>query len=448
MDGKKLRVLVTGGAGFIGSHLVALLLAQSCDVMSYDCLLPQVHPASPNWPEYQLPQEGLAIHFGDVRDPRAFAYALEHFQPDIIVHLAAKVGVGQSQHDIAQYVSTNITGTANVLDRVLAYNVAVKERAIEMEELLNASVKPEDGQTQIEAQAQYDERIAPMLEDLRKKPQKRIQQVLVAGSMSSYGEGAYAPPTDDPAVPFLELTQRLPKGWEPQPGGAWDPPGLLPVPITEDFALEPASVYAWTKAQQEELALLVWRTRGKAEGLDIKICRFFNTYGPNQSLVNPYTGACAIFAARAIAKLQLVLFEDGGQLRDFVYVTDVASAIWCVAKKGQAGEVYNVATGVDTPICRVAAAIWLAVNGEFFQPEMGLTEEEVWVTQAHRVGDIRHCFGDATKLKALGWFPQVALHDGLYHFVQWVKKQPLLATEAVLQRANEELAKYGLIHAR
>lgn len=435
------RVIVTGGAGFIGSHVVDALLRQGCTVMSYDCLLPQVHPTSPNWPDYQPAQDGLSLHFGDVRDPRAMTYALTEFRPDTVIHLAAHVGVGQSQHDVARYTSGNVTGTANLLQCVLEYNLGIRERAVRVAEIVGRQVTPEAGQSQEEADALYLQRIEPMLADLRAQPRAPIEQVLVAGSMSSYGEGAYqldAPAHDGAGSVMADRYVRPPGGWTPQPG-AWDPPHLSPMPTPEWMPLQPASVYAWTKAQQEELALLVWRTRGAAEGLGIKVARFFNCYGPRQALSNPYTGACAIFSARVKAGLAPVIFEDGGQLRDFTHVADVAGAVLAIVERGAAGETYNVGTGTPTSILQVASAI---CTGETDAEGAPLVPR---VTQVYRVGDVRHCYGDADKLRALGWAPQVALEDGLVELRQWVHEQPIELTLEVLERANADLERYGLV---
>ena len=443
------RVIVTGGAGFVGSHVVDALLRQGCTVMSYDCLLPQVHPASPEWPAYQPVQEGLSLHFGDVRDPRAMAFALADFRPDTVIHLAAHVGVGQSQHEVARYTSGNVTGTANLLQCVLEYNLGVRERAARVAEVEAKQATPEPGQTQEEAQALYLQRIAPMLEDLRAQPSAPIGQVLVAGSMSSYGEGAYrlldaGLAEREGSLPAdwrngdEEVVRPTAGPWGPCPGH-WDAPGMEPMATPEWWPLEPESVYAWTKAQQEALALLVWDTRGRAEGLAIKVARFFNAYGPRQALTNPYTGVGAIFSARVKAGLAPVVFEDGGQLRDFTHVTDVASAVLAILDHGTAGCTYNVGTGIPTSILQVARAICAGEVDDDGKPI------EPRVVQVARVGDIRHCYGNVNQLWALGWEPKVQLEDGLVELRQWVHDQPVDLTTDLLERANADLERYGLV---
>lgn len=428
------RVFVTGGAGFIGSHVVAALLARGCQVMSYDCLIAQVHPQSPNWPEYQSVVDGLTLHFGDVRSPPAVMYALEEFRPDTVIHLAAMVGVGQSQHEAALYTSANVTGTANLLQRVLDYNAGVRDRAGEVESLLKAQVNPGPDQSPREAQELYLTRIQPVMDALLAKPTTPISQVFVAGSMSSYGEGPYDVDEDVTDEDERGRIMAAADDWVPGPG-QWNPKQMTPAPTHEWWPMTPASIYAWTKQQQEELAMLLWRTRGQREGLAIKVGRFFNTYGSNQSLTNPYTGAAAIFSARVKAGLAPVVFEDGGQLRDFTHVSDVAAAVLAILDAGEPGQSYNVCTGVPTSILQVATAICAGT---------GLVPE---VTQVRRVGDIRHCYGDASKLRALGWVPSTNLTDGLVALREWVGAQPVDLTAELLDRANADLLKHGLLVA-
>lgn len=438
------KVLVTGGAGFIGSHVVDALLAMGCVVMSYDCLMPQVHPDSPSWPAYQPPRDGLFLHFGDVRDPRAMMFALQDFRPDTVVHLAAMVGVGQSQHDAARYTSANVTGTANLLHLLLEYNSGVRLRREQAAQLLAVVAVPADGQSQEDAQALYLERIAPTVAKLREQPDAPVEQVFVAGSMSSYGEGPYYASDMISAIALGALgvsygmadddVHSVDPTWEPSPA-AWNPPGMTPAPAPEWWPMRPASVYAWTKQQQEVLALLLWQTRGAREGLAVKVGRFFNAYGPNQSLTNPYTGVAAIFSARVKAGLQPVIFEDGGQLRDFTHVSDVASAVLAILERGVPGTSYNVGTGTPTSVLQVAQAI---CAGTDIQPE---------VTQVRRVGDVRHCYADASLLRALGWEPSIGVAEGLAGLREWVGQQPEELTLELLDRANADLVKYGLLQA-
>jgi dTDP-L-rhamnose 4-epimerase len=436
------RVLVTGGAGFIGSHVVSLLLDHGCDVMSYDCLLPQVHSGFFKWPEYQKPQEHLTLHYEDVRNVPELTKALAAFRPDTVIHLAAMVGVAQSNHMIAQYVSDNVTGTACLLDRIADYNQTVRENKARLQAIRECPVGPEPGQTQAEADAKYQARMASIIADLEAKPQDEIEQVLVAGSMSSYGEGAYGLDDEDlmrdldgvmefDGDAYVKPPSDFVPGSLTNPDGsvAWDAPGMHPIPTGEHVHLQPESVYSWSKAQQEELALLVGRVRGIA----VKVARFFNTYGPNQALSNPYTGIGAIFSARVLAGLNPVVFEDGRQLRDFTHVSDVAEAVLTILDKGEPGEVYNVGTGVPSSVLDVAKAL---CSDTLCQPD---------ITGVRRVGDIRHCYADASKLRALGWEPKVNLEDGMRMLREWVSTQRPELTAELLDKANMELDRYGLL---
>ncbi len=431
------RVIVVGGAGFLGSHVVEALLEKGCEVMSYDCLMPQVHPNSPNWPEYQkvLATEGgpLTLHFGDVRDMRALRYALDTFQPDTVVHLAALVGVAQGNHRIAEYVSANVTGTAILLQAVADYNLATKETMEHGRALMEATVTPEEGQTQEEANAKYLERIQPELDKLLRAPNTPIEQVLVAGSMSAYGEGAYLLSGDAGGQDFGIV--RPPSDWIPgaltDPDGVvcYDAPDMEPTATPETVRLNPVSVYAWTKEQQEVLALLI----GKLRGIPVKVARFFNCFGPNQSLTNPYTGIAAIFSARVLAGLDPIIFEDGMQRRDFTHASDVASAVLCILDKGDPGEVYNVGTGIPHTVLDVANAI---CEGTACVPE---------ITGIVRTGDIRHCYADAWKLRDLGWEPKVRFEDGMAALKAWVATQKPELTLESLDKANMELERHGLL---
>ena len=418
------RVLVTGGAGFIGSHVVDLLLKQGCQVMSFDCLMPQVHPNRPDWPTYQPDQPNLERWCGDVRDSiRALMPALLAFKPDTIIHLAALVGVGQSTYQPAVYTSANITGTMNVLDCVYRYNREAEESAHRRatvaglpaqlwEEMLKKDPEPRQEDGTLWTEAAFREAAQKEVEtQLKALPSHgQVAQVFVAGSMSSYGEGAVE--------------------WQGEEQ-------LRPVGTAESQPLAPTSIYAWTKAQQEEGALLL----AELLGLDVRVGRFFNCYGNNQSLTNPYTGVGAIFSARALAGLCPVVYEDGGQSRDFIHVSDVTRAILTILEQGEPRQVYNVGTGVATSVLELATRICEELHQQ--DPEQPLLTPQV--TGLVRVGDIRHCFAEVSRLKALGWEPQVTLETGVRELIGWVRQQPQTATQELLDRAHTELVRHGLL---
>lgn len=437
------RVLVTGGAGFIGSHLCDTLLAMGCEVMAYDCLHPQVHPQSPEWPRWDVrrddgtypwcEQPGLHCWFGDIRNHHELQRALQEFRPDTVIHLAARVGVGQSNDRIADYVSTNVTGTAILMNVLAEWNKAVDER----EEALRLVNEPAEVQrqwfedhegkpvqeTQEEADARYAAWQIEMRELIDAYPSQKVERVFVAGSMSSYGEG----PRTVAESPVRFLVRRE----EDLAAGNFDLPGSWR-PITEFDPLCPQSVYALTKAEQERLALMV----GNLRKLDVRVGRFFNVYGQRQSLSNPYTGVVAIFAARALAGLAPRVYEDGKQLRDFISVHDVCSAIIAIMERGHPGLTYNIGTGEPTSIGELARMISRA---------LGAPEPEI--TGQYRAGDVRAACADVSRMESLGWEPVFSLEVELDGVIQWVRKQPPEDRER-LEAAHRDLQRLGLLRER
>ena len=381
-----MRVLVTGGAGFIGSHLVDLLLARGHEVVVLDNLDPQVHGDPEDdgeaWPAY-IPKDHphLSLVCGDVREAADVRGAIRLLAGvDAVAHLAAKVGVGQGQYQIAPYYETNVIGTA-----VLLQELAKMEGA--------------------------------------------IARLFVAGSMSSYGEGAYAHEADR----GMRMKVNQPRGKEALAAGLWDAvttPGYRPVGVTEEDELAPRGFYAETKAEQERMALLF----GETYGGRVVVGRFFNTYGPRQALGNPYTGVCAIFGNRLLAEESPLVYEDGEQTRDFIHVSDVAAAIALLLDPVSPVGVFNVGTGVATSILTVAKEMARALGRDIAPTLLG----------KYRSGDTRHCFSDPTKLRALGWQPKVALPDGLTDLVGWLVQAPRCYTGGQ-ELANGELEGRGLV---
>jgi dTDP-L-rhamnose 4-epimerase len=299
------RVLITGGAGFIGSHLADELLSAGYTVRALDVLVEQVHGDSGSQrPDYLDPE--IELIPGDVRNPEVVRGALEGI--DAVVHLAARVGVGQSMYEQAEYAGANTLGTTVLLDV------------------------------------------------LQEHP---VRKLVAASSMSIYGEGAYEP------VPATERTreQLERRDWEPRgPNGEELTP--LPTPETKEPTL--ASVYALTKFDQERLCLLY----GASYDVPTVALRLFNVYGPRQALSNPYTGVLAIFASRLLNDSAPVVYEDGLQRRDFVHVSDVARAFRLALEREQAdGRALNVASGQSASVLEIADAL-AAVLGKEIAPEI------------------------------------------------------------------------------
>lgn len=366
------RVLITGGAGFIGSHVAACLLERGYRVRALDLLTPQVHPRSAR-PDYLASDVELVI--GDVRDPHAVRRAL--IDVDSVIHLAARVGVGQSMYEIDEYVSVNSLGTATLLQGLLGHPV---------------------------------------------------QRLVVASSMSVYGEGLYVDVEGHPVTACERSREQLcAHDWEPR-GAAGQP--LTPVPTDEDKAPALSSIYALNKFEQERSALLF----GRAYQLPTVALRFFNVYGPHQALSNPYTGVLAIFASRLLNDKPPMIFEDGEQRRDFVSVNDVATACTLALEQPDVGdEVINVGSGKSVTVREIAERLARILGQEHVEPE---------VTGECRVGDIRHCFANVEKARRiLSFEPDVSLEDGMTELAGWLEGQ---VSDDLVDHARTELRSRGL----
>jgi len=368
------RILITGGAGFVGSHLADGLLRAGHKVRVLDNLSPQVHGG--RYPDY-LSRE-VELQVGDVLDPASVRKALAGV--DVVFHFAARVGVGQSMYEIKRYMGVNTQGTAGLLQAML---------------------------------------------DSKQMPGKLI----VASSMSIYGEGRYRCATckQDAAPRVRPSTQLKLAKWEmlcESCGGSLDPQ-----PTDEDKPSEINSVYALSKRDQEELCLVF----GRAYGVPVTALRFFNIYGTRQALSNPYTGVAAIFASRLINNQRPLIFEDGMQMRDFVSVYDVVRANLLAIDHPQSdGEVINVGCGIPITIMKVA---------EILTHALGKSVEPV-ITEKYRVGDIRHCYADLTKARLLlDYEPQVTHAEGFSQLAEWLAEQE---AEDRAETMLNELTAYGL----
>ena len=372
---EKANVLVTGGAGFIGSHLVDALVAKGHRVRVLDALVSQVHGENAAPAYLNSAAEFIA---GDVCDREVVDRALEGI--DVVFHEAAEVGVGQSMYEIERYVRANDLGTAVLLEAILA-----------------------------------------------RRPQ--IKKIVVASSMSIYGEGAYTCETCGPMAPQIRpASQLLERRWEvecPKCGK-----NLSPAPTTEEKPLFPTSVYAVTKQDQEQFCLAV----GRSYGIPAVALRYFNVYGTRQALSNPYTGVCAIFSARLLNKNRPLIFEDGEQTRDFVHVSDIVQANLLALETDRADyQAINVGTGRSTSI-RTVSRLLAEGLGLDLEPE---------IVSKYREGDIRHCVSDISKAKSLlGYEPQVTLERGIPELLSWVRAQ---AAQDQVASATAELESRQLV---
>lgn len=353
------HILITGGAGFIGSHLVDAMLARGYRVSILDNLSPQVHADgemdAEGWPTY-LDRRARRIR-GDILDEGVFEVALEGVTH--LAHLAASVGVGQSMTNIVDYTRNNVMAAA------------------------------------------------VMLEVLSQKPHT-VERIAVASSMSIYGEGDYIRPSTHAHVtadvrPHAQLEARQ---WEIMIDGE----ALEPVPTTEEKLLQPNSIYAVNKRDHEEMFLSV----GRALQIPTVALRLFNAYGSRQALSNPYTGVAAIFISRLLNDQPPLVFEDGRQMRDFVHVQDVARAFATVLDSDrETWDVFNVGSGSPVSVNEIAG-ILARLLGKNIAPE---------VLNRYRVGDIRHCFGDIAKIEqAYNFRPERDMETGMEELIAWVSR--------------------------
>jgi dTDP-L-rhamnose 4-epimerase len=363
-------VLVTGGAGFIGSHLADELLSHGYRVRAFDSLVDQVH-SNGDRPEYL--DRDVELVYGDIRDREAVGRALVGV--DAVVHFAARVGVGQSMYEIVDYAAANTQGTAVLLEAILDHPV---------------------------------------------------RKLLVASSMSVYGEGAYET-VDGEGVVVERSPEQLDDGiWD-----VLDDRGrpLRPVATPETKQLALSSVYALTKYDQERLCLMF----GRAYEIPAVALRFFNTYGTRQALSNPYTGVLAIFASRLLNGKPPLVFEDGRQLRDFVSVSDVVRACRLALERDEAnGQAVNIGTGRGLTVLEVAEKLARVLD----------VDVDAEVVGKFRAGDVRHCFADASLARELlGFTARMELEEGMAELAEWLEGQ---IAEDHVDGAAAELAVRGL----
>jgi len=370
------KILLTGGAGFIGSHLASALVERGHQVRVLDIMHPQVHGTESRRPE----PPGAEMIRGDLLDPGILARALEGME--VIFHQAAAVGVGQSMYEAARYTRVNSLGTAMLMEKIAT-------------------------------------------------PGSRVEKVIVASSMSIYGEGRYRCPACGPVAPDQRGRERLRSGkWEPAcPVCGQD---LTPLPTDESKPPNPSSVYAITKRSQEETVLVM----GKAYGIPAVALRYFNVYGPGQALSNPYTGVAAIFSSRLLNRNPPCLFEDGEQGRDFVHVADIVQANLLAMEKREADfQVFNVGTGIRTSLRELVRGLTRRLA-----PENNVVPK---ILGTFREGDIRHCYADITRIRTqLRYEPTISLEEGFDDLAEWARTQK---PQDRFDLATVELASRGLV---
>ena len=368
------KILVTGGAGFIGSHLVDELIKKGYQVRVLDNLLKQIHPKG-RLPKYF--NKKAQFMKGDVTKRKDWLKALKDI--DAVFHFASAVGVGQSMYEIEHYVKVNSLGTAIFLD-ILA------------------------------------------------NTKHSMKKIIVAASISSYGEGSYRCETCGIVRPPLRSAQQLAQSdWELHCPVCNKYP--KPIPTAEDAKQNSNSIYAISKKNQEEMLINI----GMAYGIPAVAMRYFNVFGTRQSLSNPYNGVVAIFMSRIKNDKAPVINEDGGQTRDFVHIKDVTAANIAALESDHANyQIFNVGTGRPVTIKEVAE-ILIRLYRSRVTPE---------ITRKVRKLDVRHCFADTTKLKTLlGWEPAVSFEDGLSEIIEWSRGE---RAHDRVDLAMAELEKRGL----
>jgi dTDP-L-rhamnose 4-epimerase len=370
------KVLVTGGAGFIGSHTTDLLAERGYQITILDNLEPQVHRGKK--PSY-LNKEAKFLQ-GDVGNRETLKPLVK--EADAVIHLASAVGIGQSMYQIEKYVDSNTKSTATLLD------VLVNE-------------------------------------------EHEVKKVVVASSMSIYGEGEYfCERCESKAHPGLRSESQLKKSLWEHPCPACGSP-LKPIPTPEDKPLMPASIYAMSKRHQEEMCLLI----GKTYGISTIALRYFNVYGSRQSLSNPYTGCAAIFTSRILNNREPYIFEDGNQTRDFIHVRDVAEANLKALETSRADhQAVNIGSGQPRTIYELAENL-ITATGSHLIPK---------ISNTYRKGDIRHCYANVTRAKELLDFTaKVSLTEGLKELIQWASQNRWGAVD-LFDKAYGELKEKGL----
>ncbi|MGL4533674.1 MAG: NAD-dependent epimerase/dehydratase family protein [Fusobacteriaceae bacterium] len=373
------KILITGGSGFIGSNLALKLIKKGYQITVLDNMSPQIHGDNyENSELYNNIKGKVKFILGSVESREDWRKALEGV--DIIVHLAAETGTGQSMYEINRYIDVNIKGTSEMLD------ILTNEK-------------------------------------------HSVKKIIIASSRAIYGEGEYICPTHGIVYPEERIDKYMSLGDFNVKCPICDVTVGLKA-TTEETKKHPSSVYGFTKQAQEEMCMIV----GKSLKIPVVAYRYQNVYGPGQSLKNPYTGILSIFSTRIKNKNDINIFEDGQESRDFVYIDDVVDAtILGIEKSAADFQSFNVGTGLAVTVQEVAETLKEKYNSNV----------EIKITGNYRLGDIRHNYADLTKIKEkLGFEPRFDFKTGISNFVQWVETQKV--EQDNYEKSIEEMKKKGL----
>tara|TARA_B110000196_G_scaffold318377_1_gene333650 strand:- start:28 stop:1155 length:1128 start_codon:yes stop_codon:yes gene_type:complete len=372
------NILITGGAGFIGSRLCEKLFDKGYNITIMDNLSPQIHGDGESLLFKKIKNKCTFIK-GDVRNKEDWGEAVK--EQEIIVHLAAETGTGQSMYELAKYNDVNIMGTVHMLELLANTN-------------------------------------------------HKVEKMLIASSRAIYGEGKYLCSNHGETYPSQRNESDMEKGeFNPKCGVCHLE--LKLVATDEDSKIHPSSIYGINKQQQEQMVMLM----GEALDIPSVAFRYQNVYGPGQSLSNPYTGILSIFSTRILNGNDLDIYEDGLESRDFVYIDDVVDATILGIEKDEAnGQVFNVGSGVPTTVKEVADSLKRFYNSDI----------NILISGKYRLGDIRHNYADLTKIRdVLGFSSKYDFKSGISEFVKWVKTQEV--KEDKYDKSITELKQKGLI---
>lgn len=362
MSGNIKNILITGGAGFIGSNLALSLVAKGYSVTVLDILSTQIHGENPELDSSLYKSIIGKVNFikGDIANIEDVKNSI--LNQDAVIHLAAETGTGQSMYEMEKYSRVNSSGTAVLLD------VLINE------------------------------------------PNK-IKKLVLSSSRAVYGEGKYKNSQNEFFYPDQRSINEMQKGFFKMLNKNGEI--LSPVGTDEESVLHPVSFYGLTKLQQEQMVKLVCETRS----IDYVILRYQNVFGDGQALRNPYTGILSVFSNQILSGKSLNVFEDGLPSRDFIYIDDVVEAtIRSLEMATTPKQIINIGTGVSTSVLQVAKLLTYKYN----------IETKINISGNFRIGDIRHNFADLSKMKKLlNFTPKISFEDGLDKFTNWVSSQTI-----------------------